>query len=211
MATYTSAFTGAQIDSYLRKIANGEFATTETTSTLENSISSEINRATTAENTKVNKSGDTMTGSLSAPSFATGSDTNNYLQSQKFRGEGNAATYYHAIDFGYSGHNQVDFYEYGGVWNFWKNTTATATTDTANRVISFELGKLVERGNTLTYPGKSGTIATIDDIKGSIYSGSGTPALTPAKYPAIYVDTSTQVVYYCLSGNTWVATVAVYG
>ena len=115
MATYTSAFTGAQIDSYLRKIANGEFATTETTSTLENSISSEINRATTAENTKVNKSGDTMTGSLSAPSFATGSDANSYFQSQKFRGQGDASTYSHAIDFGYSGHNQVDFYEYGGV------------------------------------------------------------------------------------------------
>ena len=115
-------------------------------------------------NNKVNKAGDTMTGTLVAPIIQTGSDANNYFQSQKFRGEGSAATYYHAVDFGYSGHNQVDFYEYGGTYNFWKNTTATATTDKANLVASFQLGKLVERSYTLTYPGKSGIIALTSDI-----------------------------------------------
>lgn len=113
---------------------------------------------------KVNKAGDAMTGTLVVPIVQTGTDANNYFQSQKFRGQGDAATYYHAVDFGYSGHNQVDFYEYGGVFNFWKNTIATATTDAANKVISFQLGKLVERGNTLTYPGKSGTIALTSDL-----------------------------------------------
>lgn len=69
-------------------------------------------------------SGGTLTGNLTAPSFQTGSGAANYFQCRKFRGEGNADTYYHAIDFGSAGHDQVDFYEYGGVWNFWKNTSS---------------------------------------------------------------------------------------
>ena len=73
-------------------------------------------------NTYIKKAGDTMTGALTAPQIKTGTDAANYFQSQKFRGEGNASTYYHAVDFGYSGHNQVDFYEYGGVYNFHKHT-----------------------------------------------------------------------------------------
>lgn len=70
-------------------------------------------------------SGGTLTGNLTAPSFLTGSGAANYFQCQKFRGEVNADTYYHAIDFGYKGHDQVDFYEYGGTWNFWKNTASS--------------------------------------------------------------------------------------
>lgn len=66
------------------------------------------------------------TGLFTAPYIATGTDKTHYFQSRKFRGEGNADTYYHAIDFGYSGHNQVDFHEYGGIWNFYKNTKGTA-------------------------------------------------------------------------------------
>lgn len=67
-------------------------------------------------------------GLFTAPYIATGTDKNHthYFQSEKFRGEGNADTYYHAIDFGYAGHNQVDFHEYGGIWNFYKNTKGTA-------------------------------------------------------------------------------------
>ena len=61
---------------------------------------------------------------ITATSIGTGSDANNYFQSQKFRGEGDANTYYHAVDFGYAGHNQVDFYEYGGNYNFYINTQA---------------------------------------------------------------------------------------
>ena len=67
------------------------------------------------------------TGLFTAPYIATGTDKTHYFQSRKFRSEGNADTYYHAIDFGYSGHNQVDFHEYGGIWNFYRNTKGTAT------------------------------------------------------------------------------------
>lgn len=78
----------------------------------------------TALDGKVSKSGDTMTGTLVAPIVQTGTAEANYFQTRKMRGEGTASTYYHAIDFGYAGHNQVDFYEYGGLWNFYKNTTS---------------------------------------------------------------------------------------
>ena len=61
---------------------------------------------------------------ITANTIGTGSDANNYFQSQKFRGEGDANTYYHAVDFGYAGHNQVHFYEYGGNYNFYINTQA---------------------------------------------------------------------------------------
>lgn len=61
---------------------------------------------------------------ITANTIGTGSDANNYFQSKKFRGEGDANTYYHAVDFGYAGHNQVDFYEYGGNYNFYINTQA---------------------------------------------------------------------------------------
>ena len=62
--------------------------------------------------------------SITANTIGTGNDANNYFQSKKFRGEGDANTYYHAVDFGYAGHNQVDFYEYGGNYNFYINTQA---------------------------------------------------------------------------------------
>ena len=64
------------------------------------------------------KTGDTATGALIAPSFQTGTAAANYFQCQKFRGQGNADAYYHAIDFGYAGHDVVDFHEYGGGMEF---------------------------------------------------------------------------------------------
>jgi len=67
--------------------------------------------------------GGACTGSVSAPSFQTGTGANNYFQCRKFRGEGDANTYYHAVDFGYSGHDSVDFYEYDPNWNFYKCTS----------------------------------------------------------------------------------------
>lgn len=121
------------------------------------------------DDSAVKKTGDTMTGTLISPVIQTGTTSTNYFQSQKFRGQGDASTYYHAVDFGYANHNQIDFYEYGGIYNFWKNESSTATTDASNRVASLQLGKLVERGNTLTYPGKSGTLATVDDIPEGFY------------------------------------------
>ena len=75
---------------------------------------------------KVSKSGDTMTGKLTVPQVETGDGNSNFFQCRKFRGEGNADTYYHAIDFGYKNHDQVDFHEWGGIWNFFKNTSGKA-------------------------------------------------------------------------------------
>ena len=75
---------------------------------------------------KVSKSGDTMTGKLTVPQVETGDGNSNFFQCRKFRGEGDANTYYHAIDFGYKNHDQVDFHEYGGIWNFFKNTSGKA-------------------------------------------------------------------------------------
>lgn len=69
--------------------------------------------------------GGTVTGGITATNFQTGAGANNYFQCRKFRGDGDANTYYHAIDFGYSGHDSVDFYEYDPSWNFYKCTTGT--------------------------------------------------------------------------------------
>lgn len=69
--------------------------------------------------------GGTVTGGITAPNFQTGSVAANYFQCRKFRGEGDATSYYHAIDFGYSGHDSVDFYKYDANWNFYQCTTGT--------------------------------------------------------------------------------------
>ena len=69
--------------------------------------------------------GGTVTGGITATNFQTGTGTTSYFQCRKFRGEGDANSYYHAIDFGYSGNDSVDFYEYDPNWNFYKCTTGT--------------------------------------------------------------------------------------
>lgn len=69
--------------------------------------------------------GGTVTGGIIATNFQTGTGAANYFQCRKFRGEGDANSYYHAIDFGYSGHDSVDFYEYDPNWNFYKCLTGT--------------------------------------------------------------------------------------
>lgn len=66
--------------------------------------------------------GGTVTGSITASNFQTGTGATNYFQCRKFRGEGDSTSYYHAIDFGYSA---VDFYEYDANWNFYQCTTGT--------------------------------------------------------------------------------------
>ena len=70
---------------------------------------------------KVNKSGDTMTGRLTAPEIA----ATDYFVTPTMVGEGDNNTYYHRVDFGYAGNNHVDFHEYGGIWNFYQNTDGT--------------------------------------------------------------------------------------
>lgn len=67
--------------------------------------------------------GGTVTGSITASNFQTGTGAASYFQCRKFRGEGDSTSYYHAIDFGYSGHDSVDFYEYDANWNFYQCTT----------------------------------------------------------------------------------------
>lgn len=64
------------------------------------------------------------TGILNSAKIETGSAATSYFQSQRFRGEGDAATYFHAVDFGYAGHNRVDFYEYGGIYCFHQHTAS---------------------------------------------------------------------------------------
>lgn len=58
------------------------------------------------------------TDGVSAARFETGTDDKAYFQTKKMRGQGDADTYNHAVDWGYSSHDRVDFYEYGGTWNF---------------------------------------------------------------------------------------------
>ena len=125
---------------------------------------------TTTYVNKIVTTQESMAGSLSvaggvkSPIMTTGDTTSSYFQSRRFRGEGTASEYYHAIDFGYPNHNQVDFYEYGGVWNFWKNTTAAATTDSANLCLQIGTTYLKNKTNTFTWPSKSGTIALTSDV-----------------------------------------------
>lgn len=69
--------------------------------------------------------GGTVTGGITATNFQTGTGATSYFQCRKFRGDGDANSYYHAIDFGYSGHDSVDFYEYDPNWNFYKCLTGT--------------------------------------------------------------------------------------
>lgn len=79
--------------------------------------------------TYVKKSGDTMTGALVAPQIGTGMEESSYFQTRKFRGQGDASHYQHALDFGYGGHDQWDFYEYGGKYVFHKHTGADISTE----------------------------------------------------------------------------------
>ena len=145
------------------------------------------NAVTTVDNKLANYvplAGGTMTGTLNVPvinsntgstavSISTGTNSSSYFQSRKFRGEGTAATYYHAIDFGYASHNQVDFYEYGGTWNFWLNTTATATTATSNLALQINTTSLKNKTNTFTWPTKSGTFALVGDNLSTFTNDSG--------------------------------------
>ena len=135
-------------------------------------LTAEVSRAEAAESSKVSKSGDTMTGKLDVPAvndvntdakreIATGINKDSYFQCRKFRGEGTASTYYHAVDYGYVGHDQVDFHEYGGVWNFLQNTRGKSTTGVqvgsiqsgkgwVGKVNGFDIGMSVPAGSKLT-------------------------------------------------------------
>ena len=102
--------------------------------------------------------------------FATGEGEGNYFQCRKFRGEGDASTYYHALEFGYAGHNQWDFFEYGGIYNFYQNTTS----DGSGKVNLFQISpdgvtshKPLIAESTLTAKGSftSSTSTTLSSVK----------------------------------------------
>lgn len=115
------------------------------------------------------------TGLFTAPYIATGLDRSHYFQSAKFRGEGDANTYYHAVDFGYAGHNQVDFHEYGGTWNFYKNTQGTAAG--GQLVASIQPdgfhGNLKGNADTATKFKDAQSITLTGDITGTASSQAG--------------------------------------
>lgn len=119
-------------------------------------------------------SGGNLTGSLSvagsvtSPYIETGHTTSSYFQSRKLRGEGNAAWYYHAIDFGFDNHNQVDFYEWGGIWNFWINQNSAPTTDPNNLCLQIGDTYVKNKVNTFTWPTTSGTLALTSNIPESL-------------------------------------------
>lgn len=150
----------------------------------------------------------TFTSALSAAQLAaniieTGTGDNNYFQSRKFRGEGNAATYYHAVDFGFAGHNQVDFYEYGGIWNFWKNTASTATTDLNNLCLQIGDTSVKNKGNTFKWPTTSGTLALKEDIPAAANNGTITIKQTGVSDQAFTVNQSNDTTITLF--NTWKA------
>lgn len=101
---------------------------------------------------------------LQVNTVQTGTGANNYFQCQKFRGEGDANTYYHAIDFGYAGHNQVDFHEYGGIYTFYQNAGGSQAGGT-------ELLKITP--SDITYKGQSllGSTYTLPTASTSVLGG----------------------------------------
>lgn len=125
--------------------------------------------------------------------FATGTGEGNYFQCQKFRGEGNASTYYHALDFGYAGHNQWDFFEYGGIYNFYQNTTA----DGSGKVNLFQISpdgvtshKPLIAESTLTAKGAFTSIAstTLSSVKNAGILGTDSSG-------KVYNNSSAYVTY----------------
>ena len=154
----------------------------------------------------VHKTGDesiagtkTFTGKVVSPIVETGSAASNYFQCQKFRGQGDANTYYHAIDFGYQNHDQVDFYEYGGKWVFHKHTgSAQDSGDTVvgqilstgwnGPVVGNVTGNLTGTASKATADANGNTISTTytkktDIMTGATSSSAGTAGLVPA--PAV--------------------------
>ena len=117
---------------------------------------------------KLSLTGGTLTGRLTAPEVSATS----YFVTPTMVGEGDKSKYYHRVDFGYSGNDKVDFYEYGGVWNFYKNTGGTK--DSAVLVGSIQSdgwhGNVV---GTATIATKLGS-ATVGGAAKPIYLNAGT-------------------------------------
>lgn len=157
------------------------------------------------------------TGLFTAPYIATGDGEANYFQSRKFRGEGNANTYYHAVDFGYAGHDRVDFHEYGGTWNFYKNTKGTA--NGGQLVVSIKPdgfhGNLKGNADTATKVNNNLIIklnsGTTEGTNQFTYNGSATKNIdiTPANIGAASSSHNHDSSYVKKSGDTMSGTLRV--
>lgn len=120
--------------------------------------------------------GGTLTGALTAPNII----ASNYFTTPTMLGEGSTSTYYHRVDFGHSGVNQFDFYEYGGLYNFYQNQSAGKDKAvllgkiTANGWEGNVVGNVTGNAATATKLATSRTVSGGTDITMSFnYDGSG--------------------------------------
>ena len=114
------------------------------------------------------------------------SGNRNFLHVDKLRGEGNADTYYHAIDMSSSSKDTVDFYEYHALWNFYQNQTASSD----SRVLVGAITPTGYQGNaqlsgtptapTPNRPTKSDRIATTQFVYDRLFTPSSQVPLQPA-------------------------------
>lgn len=139
--------------------------------------------------------GGTLTGALTAPNII----ASNYFTTPTMLGEGSTSTYYHRVDFGHSGVNQFDFYEYGGLYNFYQNQSAgkdkavllgkitangwegnvvgnvtgkASTAGTADVANSVDWSKVTNKPSTFTPSSHSHTFNQISDRTTYIYDAS---------------------------------------
>ena len=144
--------------------------------------------------------GGTMTGKLTVPHVETGDGNSNFFQCIKFRGEGNADTYYHAIDFGYKNHDQVDFHEYGGKWNFYKNQSGKVNEGVLCGSITsngWEGRAKLKSGSTMVtsqLTENSDAIATTAFVHGLVDNVKHYSASNPPPYPVTSVNSKSGAV-----------------
>lgn len=145
-------------------------------------------------------SGGSLTGKLTVPQVETGADNSNFFQCRKFRGEGDANTYYHAIDFGYANHDKVDFHEYGGIWNFFKNISGKANEGVLCGSITsngWEGRAKLKSGSTMVtsqLTENSDAIATTAFVHGLVDNVKHYSASNPPPYPVTSVAGKTGTV-----------------
>lgn len=144
--------------------------------------------------------GGTMTGKLTVPQVETGDGNSNFFQCRKFRSEGNADTYYHAIDFGYKNHDQVDFHECGGKWNFYKNQSGKVNEGVLCGSITsngWEGRAKLKSGSTMVtsqLTENSDAIATTAFVHGLVDNVKHYSASNPPPYPVTSVNGKTGAV-----------------
>lgn len=114
------------------------------------------------------------------------SGNRNFLTISKLRGEGDANTYYHAIDFSSHQKDTVDFYEYHALWNFYQNQAA----DNSSRILVGAITPTGYQGNaqlsgapTAPTPDRTNTgdrIATTQFVHNRLFTSFTSVPLHPA-------------------------------